>query len=542
MANENPFSSIVPVKEEFGSVYIQVAPDKDKESLFKAINQAIETNLIVNVDLNKIRSIIDNATNEFEEIGPIFEYYNEEYDNYIVLKTQPLKATVMIKKEGIEFGFRPSLNLIKYKLKQSGVLFGIKDDVIQMIVEKKILEEHITVAEGVPPETGENGTIEYKISLERDYTPKLLENGSVDYRDIHSYTLVKEGDIIAVRTPPGSGKPGKSVLGDDIAATPGKPYTLNASENIIVSEDGDQLIAAKSGIISRQDNTLFLKDYFEIERDVDFEVGNIDFPGKIIINGNVKPGFEVTSDSDILIHGEVEGAIIRSNNGTVQIEKGIIGRGHAHIYAKKRINVNFAQNCKLETEGVINVTTSLLHCEALCTDLLTDSQNSTIIGGVTEAFRSIEIGNTGNEDGTHTELIVDDKERAELMEKKKKLVEALDQLEKLFLPAERDFRAKNSMIKKLGGNVSPKIKQEYAKSANRVKSIKSKIDLVTANIQSVDKALEESSTGEGYIVINGKVFPGTTVRLYKTKKDIQKEDAGVRFKVEDDLLTISHKK
>lgn len=542
MANENPFSSILPVKEEYGSVFIQVAPDKDKETLFKAINQAIETNLIVNVDLNKIRSIIDNASNEFEEVGPIFEYYNDEFDNYIIVKTQPLKASVMIKKEGIDFGFRPSLNLIKHKLTTSGVTYGVNDEAIQLMIDKKILEEHITVAEGLPPEPGANGTIEYKISLERDYTPKLLEDGSVDYRDIHSYTLVKEGDIIAVRTPPGPGKEGKSVLGDAIPATPGKAYTLNASENIIVSEDGNQLIAAKSGIISRQENTLFLKDYFEIERDVDYEVGNVDFPGKIIINGNVKPGFEVTSDSDILIHGEVEGANIRSNNGTVQIEKGIIGRGHSHIYAKKRINVNFAQNCKLETEGVINVTTSLLHCESYCTDLITDSQNSTIIGGVTEAFRSIEIGNTGNEDGTHTELIVDDKERAELMEKKKKLVEALDQLEKLFLPSERDFRAKNSMIKKLGGGVSPKIKQEFAKSANRVKSIKSKIDLVNANIQSVDKALEESSTGEGYIVINGKVFPGTVIRLYRTKKDIQKEDAAVRFKVEDDLLTLSHKK
>lgn len=542
MANENPFSKILPVKEEYGSVFIQVAPDKDKESLFNAINQAIETSLIVNIDLNKIRAIIDKASNEFEEVGPIFEYYNEEYDNYIVIKTQPLKASVMIKKEGLDFGFRPSLDLIKYKLQKSGVLFGVSDSAIQTIIDKKILEEHITIAEGVPPVTGENGKIEYEISLERDYTPKLLEDGSVDYRDIHSYTLVKEGDVIARRIPPSSGKDGKSVLGDVIPATPGKPYTLNASENIIVSEDGDQLIAAKSGIISRQDNTLFLKDYFEIERDVDFEVGNVDFPGKIIINGNVKPGFQVTSDSDILIHGEVEGAIVRSNNGTVQIEKGIIGRGHAHIYAKKRINVNFAQNCKLETEGVINVTTSLLHCDSVCTDLLTDSQNSTIIGGVTEAYRSIEIGNTGNDDGTRTELIVDDKERAELLEKKKKLAEALEQLEKLFLPAERDFRSKNTMIKKLGGNVSPKIKQEYAKSANRVKSIKSKIDLITSNIQSVDEALENSDSGEGYIVVNNKMYPGTLIRLYRTKKEIQKEDAGVRFKVEDDLLTISHKK
>lgn len=542
MATENPFSAILPVKEEYGAVFIQVSPSKNKESLYKSLTDTIEKNLIVNVDITRLRQIIDKASNEFEELCPIFEYYNEEFDNYIVIKTQPLKASVMIKREGIDFGFRPSLNLIKHRLIKSGILFGINDELIQQIVEKKILEEHLTVAEGVPPQTGANGKIEYKISLERDYTPKLLEDGSVDYRDIHSFTLVKEGDIIAVRIPPTEGVSGKSVLGDEIPATPGKPYTLNASENIIVSEDGEQLVAAKSGIITRQDNNLFLKDYLEIERDVDFEVGNVNFPGKVIINGNVKPGFEVISDSDILIHGEVEGATIKSLEGTVQVEKGIIGRGHTFIYAKNRINVNFAQNCTLETEGVINVTTSLLHCTTTCTDLITDSNSSTIIGGITEAYRSIEIGNTGNEDDTQTVLIVDDKERAELLEKKKKLAEAYEQLDRLFLPAERDLRAKNSMIKKLGGNVSPKIKQEYAKSVNRVKSIKSKIDLVNSNITSVEEALENSTNGEGYIVINGKMYPGTVIRLYRTKKEIQKADEAIRFKVEEDKLTVSHKK
>jgi len=39
--------------------------------------------------------------------------------------------------------------------------------------------------------------------------------------------------------------------------------------------------------------TIEVSEYLEIEGDVDYNTGNIEFPGIVIIKGDVKPGFVV---------------------------------------------------------------------------------------------------------------------------------------------------------------------------------------------------------------------------------------------------------
>ncbi|WP_162146704.1 DUF342 domain-containing protein [Chitinivibrio alkaliphilus] len=412
---------------------------------------------------------------------------------------------------------------------------------MEKIVEEELIEENVPVAMGTEPIPGKNGGIEYKVSLSKDLTPSVKDDGSVDFREVKSITQLSRGDIIAEQIPPTEGTPGKAVTGEEIPPTPGKPYVLNPSENISVSKDGTQLIAEKNGVLSKDKDLLVLKDYLEIPGDVDFEVGNISFPGRIIINGSVRPGFTVEGGDDVLIHGDVEAATIKSKEGSVQIEQGIIGKDTAYIYSPKRVNVNFAQNCTLETEGLINVENSLLHCSCYCKNFQAET-NAKVIGGMVEAEQSIEIGHSGNKDNTKTELIVDDKQRRELQNKRQQLTEALSLLEKQQMPLMRDIKNKKKLISKVGSDaLSPKVKQQVVNEANQLKSIEKKLNLIRKNLLLIEEELEKDFDQSGYVTIAGTIHSGTMVRLYREVHKVKSEATGKIFRIVRGEMKVSNK-
>ncbi|MGM0442552.1 MAG: DUF342 domain-containing protein [Fibrobacterota bacterium] len=540
--NDHILSSIVETKAENGRISIRVKPDEDKSVLFNGIKNIAEENKVVNIDYDRIREVVDSANNIFEDIGEDFIFYDPKFDEYLIVKKKPLKATLMIKREYVEEDNPMNTAILEYRLSRAEITYGILKEQLQKMIDEEILEENITVAEGTEPVPGRDGGIDYKVSLSKDLTPSVKDDGSVDFREVKSITQLKTGDIIAERVPPTKGTPGKAVTGEVIDPTPGKPYTLQAFENISVSEDGEKLIAQKNGVLSRENENLALKDYLEINSDVDFEVGNINFPGKIIVNGDVKPGFTVESADDILIHGDVEAATIKSTDGSVQIEKGVIGKDETYIYSPKRVNVNFAQNCTIETEGVINVENSLLHCTCICQNL-TGEANSKIIGGEITAEESIDIFQSGNTDGTKTILCVDDKTRRELQNKRAKLQEGLKLLETQKLPLMRDFRNKKSMIKKMGqNNLSQKVKKEVIKAANRVKALDNKIGLINNNLSMIEEELNKDVNESGYVVIADTIYAGTLIKLYQNRHKVSKDTQALIFEVKNGDISITHKK
>jgi len=288
-------------------------------------------------------------------------------------------------------------------------------------------------------------------------------------------------------------------------------------------------VKSKDGILSVQSN-------LEIEGDVDFKVGNINFKGKVIIGGNVLPGFKIESESDILIHGQIESATIISTGGTVQIEKGIIGKNNSFVKAAKDINVSFAQDCKLECEGTINVETSILHCQTVSENLKTESKNATVIGGKIIAYKSIEVASVSNEEEVPTHLTIMNKVVMELIEKRKKLNDVLKQLIEMFVPLDSDVRRRTTMIKKAGEFATDAHKKELQQVKAKLEAVKSKTTLVEKSIAAIDSELSKSETHEGEILITGDIFPSTVIEIHKKRKLIKNRDHAMKFFIVDGEL------
>ena len=532
----HPLNDIVEYRNRDGKLEIKVPVDCDKKELFAKIRKSFEEKTVINGDINAIRNAIMHANEEWQVVGDTLELYKDECDKFMILTTSPLSCTLLIKEELLDYGVRPTYNLVIYRLKRAGVVFGLKEDAIKEMIEYELWETPTQVAEGIEPIKGENGSIEYKVSTEAVYTPKIKENGVADYRDIQSFTQVNKGDVIAVRIPEGKGTPGTSIFGDTIPAQPGKPYELKPSKNIIVTADKNELRADAHGILINTDGILSVKNDLEIPGDVDFKIGNINFKGKVIIDGNVLPGFKIESESDILIHGQVESATIISTGASIQIEKGIIGKNNSLIKAKKSINANFAQDCKLDCDGDINIETSLLHCHVIAENINTTTAEATVIGGELIAYNSMDISSAGNSEEIPTSLKIINKEIIELIEKRKNLTTVLEQLNNIFVPLDREIRSKSKIIQKAGIYATDDHKKELQQLESKLKTITTKTKLVEKSIEAIDNELKRDDLIDGFISIRGKIYPATTIEIHKKRKSIKRVNYALKYLIVDGEL------
>lgn len=223
---------------------------------------------------------------------------------------------------------------------------GITVDIDQNALKKTCLSlgQHIIVARGVYPENGKDAAITYNYK-EAEKKPVLCEDGTVNYYELGQITPIYSGETVAVRTPPTKGVHGYNVLGEEIPAQPGKLLPFNIGKGIVVIEN--KAIAEYDGALSWVNNKLLVSRMFKVDGDIDFSIGNINFMGKVLIQGSIKDGFTVEASDDIDIRGGIENACVTSRTGSVFVQNGIIGREAAHIHAHKNIEAKFIQEADL---------------------------------------------------------------------------------------------------------------------------------------------------------------------------------------------------
>src|SRR5690606_13235248 len=110
---------------------------------------------------------------------------------------------------------------------------------------------------------------------------------------------VKAGQMIAERVPPEPGVPGIDVTGEPIPPKEGKEVWIKPGKNVVLSPEKTALYAAIDGLVSQsEDERINVFPVYEVNGDVDYRVGNIDFVGTVVIRGNVLTGFRVRTAGD----------------------------------------------------------------------------------------------------------------------------------------------------------------------------------------------------------------------------------------------------
>ena len=114
--------------------------------------------------------------------------------------------------------------------------------------------------------------------------------------------------MIARLIPAVPGQPGHDVFGNELKPREVQSLRLSYANNIYVSDDGTELYSEVTGHASLVQGKVFVSGVYEVPADVDNSIGDINYPGNVSVKGNVKSGFVIHADGDIVVEGVVEGA------------------------------------------------------------------------------------------------------------------------------------------------------------------------------------------------------------------------------------------
>lgn len=288
-------------------------------------------------------------------------------------------------------------------LNQQGVVFGIKEDRVRDALLPQNWQSRVVVAQGQSPVDGQAARLTYHFPLPgQKMAPRMDDKGNVDYHDIGLINNINQGELLVVKTPAEPGVPGKNVLGESLAPRPGKDLVMPRGKNTVANQEGTQLFAAVGGHVSLVGGKVVVSPVFQLDGDVDFSSGDIDFVGNVAINGNVASGFKVKAGGDIEIRGFIENAEVIAE-GSVQVHGGITGGIKCLVHAGENIQARFVENSRIEAGRDIFIREAVMQSQVKAGgSVRVIDKKGIIVGGVIQASQEVECKILGSQLATQT--------------------------------------------------------------------------------------------------------------------------------------------
>ncbi|HBT16061.1 MAG TPA: polymerase, partial [Firmicutes bacterium] len=90
----------------------------------------------------------------------------------------------------------PTYEQILTKIKEEGLIFGLKEQILHRVLEEKSLKSTL-IAEGIYPIKGEDADLKFYFETDRiRLIPKELEDGRVDHRELSLVQNVQKGQVL----------------------------------------------------------------------------------------------------------------------------------------------------------------------------------------------------------------------------------------------------------------------------------------------------------------------------------------------------------
>ncbi|MCL2054098.1 MAG: FapA family protein [Oscillospiraceae bacterium] len=319
----------------------------------------------------------------------------------IMVEQNQLKAHIMIS-EPKHGGKAPTYEELLKEIAALRITQGIHHELLKEMLSEGLYDAKRCFAEGTPANNGTDGTITYHYDKEVSLTPVEDDRGFVDYKDLGLIRNIKPGDVIADITLPTMGENGFDVRGNTLRCIPGKPAKYTIGANTALSEDGLQILSKTEGNINYRNGTFVVDNIVRVNGDVDAAVGNIDFSGDVEVKGEVTAGFKIISKSNIVVNGNVNGAILEAG-GSILIKKGCI---NSQLKAEGNISINFCEYSKIHCEGDLS-SVNFVICDVYCGGALsTKGNNGGLKGGKYVCLNSVDVCDVGTKKYTKTELAI----------------------------------------------------------------------------------------------------------------------------------------
>ena len=330
--------------------------------------------------------IMDDTTREFGETKAI------AYNNFEI-KITPDQMTAYFQLTGRRAGITRSV--IRNALEERGIVRGINENVINMILTDQAGNQPQVIAQGLKSEPGPDGYYEYFFRTEVNREPKVLEDGSLDYKDIEWFEQVKRGQKLAIYHPAEPGPVGYNIFGQEFPAIKGKEKNILTGKGFYIEQDNVTYIANVDGIVELNGSKLEVSNLLTLG-EVTAYMGDTRFDGNIHVTGNVGNGCTIIAKEDLIVDGFVEGAVLEAG-GNIILRKGVNSQSKGHIKAGKNIEGSFFENVNVKAGENIKVS-YCLKSDVECGGVIElAGRKGSLIGGTTFAELEIKVNEVGND-------------------------------------------------------------------------------------------------------------------------------------------------
>lgn len=389
-------------------------------------------------------------------------------------------------------------------LNERKIVFGHKAEVIRQICKNPDgVEYPVTIAEGIPPQNGEDAYLQNEIQVQQ----KNSTGGKFDFRNILTIPSVENGQLLASIIPPTSGTPGTDVFGNVLPARDGRQLRMKPGQN--VSVQNDQFFATMDGQISITPNSINVFPIFEVKGDIDMKTGNIDFIGNVTIHGNVPSGYRIIAGGDIRILGIVEASVIESG-GSIHVSGGIAGQLKGSVKAGVDLHTRYLNHANVEAGNDIATETFIMNSTVKAGRRIT-SKN--IIGGKLSAGEMIEASEVGNQHFARADIFIGS--FAEHVEKERQVQAEIfrlhDSLKKLDA-----LKVKLEMVLAAKGQAEGKEQEMLNRQQATYFTLKSQLDDLELELAELH---EINNPGvHAYLKVKGQLHPNNQIHFSKYSK------------------------
>ncbi len=415
-------------------------------------------------------------------------------------------------------------------LTMKSVRMGIIEEAIEQALSRTPYGTRVLVARFKEPVHGQDAFIEYLFRTRSVISPKEVEGNRIDYKDLETVVSVTKGTILATKTPATPGENGFTVTGKALAAKPGKDDKLAAGKSTKLSPDRLQVISEIDGQPILRDRTITVESVLNVDGDIDYTVGNINFAGSVRVVGNVVSGFSLKASEHIHVEGLVEDSFIEAG-GDVLIKGGIQGANKGTVKARGNVNALFIERATVEAGKCITAGQSL-HSNLLAGDqVIVTQEKGQICGGVVGARNLVLANIIGSEAGTHTDIAVgfEPMEKARLEELKAEKVQrdaALEEAEKGVIILEQ-YRAD-------GTKWSDRLDQAYDRISIGRKALDERLVELNAEIKSLEESLGKADAPE--VRVRRVIYPNVNIRVKELTYENRSESTNTAFFEHDGVI------
>lgn len=426
-----------------------------------------------------------------------------------------------------ETGRNITLEDIQDELAHEQIVYGIDENMVNALLREREYCTEYLIGKGTPPTIGKDAKIEYYFSTNQSLKPKHNEDGSVNYHELNIISKVEKDQLIARLIPAVPGQPGHDVFGNELKPREVQSLHLSYANNIYVSDDGTELYSEVTGHASLVQGKVFVSGVYEVPADVDNSIGNINYPGNVSVKGNVKSGFVIHADGDIVVEGVVEGAELYAG-GQIIVQRGIHGMGKGLLSAKGNVVIKFIESATVRSGGYIETESIIQSKVSANTEINVSGGKGFIMGGIVRASSKISARTIGSSMGTATNVEVGiepgKQERyAQLQQEAKELGKKIE------------------MIRPVLINYTQKLKAGISLSADKIAFMKTQVSalktlqgqLAPINEEMNTLRLEFMTAGRAKVEVQNVIYPGVTIKISEQSLTTKEERKYCQFVVTD---------